>query len=108
MKKIILTSLIFAICGAAQAEITRQTYFNDDIGPKINYSTSNSVRPYQVDSNTYHVWNNDTQAYTTYTRDGDNVYSSSGSRYTQYGNTLQNNSTGDRYQKTGDIWKPIY
>ena len=31
MKKIILTSLIFAICGAAQADTAYKTYFNDDV-----------------------------------------------------------------------------
>ena len=85
-----------------------KTYLNDDVGPKINYTTGTSIRPYQIDDNTYHAWNNDTQSYKTYTRSGSNIYSSNGSRYTQYGNTIQNNSTGDRYYLNGNSVKPLY
>ena len=101
MKKIILTGLIFAICGAAQAEITRQTYFNDDIpanAGSYNYGAQKIGNEYHAsDGNIYRV-------------QGNQVYSSDGYSYTMYGNgtTLQNNSTGRTYQREGDIYKPIY
>ena len=105
MKRIILTSLILTICCTAQA-VERKVYFNDDLPPNAGSYPS---RPFKMGDNTYHMWDDKTQSYTTYTVDGDNVYSSDGYRYTIYGNgtQLQNNSTGERYQKTGDYWEPL-
>ena len=100
MKKIILTSLIFAICCAAQAK----TYFNDTVPPNAGMLQPAAERT----GNYYHLWNNDTQSYTTYERHGNTVSGSDGSSYTINGNQLQNTFTGDRYQNTGGIWEPIY
>ena len=97
MKKIILTGLIFAICGAAQAEITRQTYFNDSI------PASNTIHIDRV-GDTYY-----SSSGTTYRKQDDYIYGSNGSAYT-YGasrDTVQEMSTGRMYQRSGNLWQQV-
>lgn len=96
MQKIILTGLIFAICGAAQAEITRQTYFNDSI------PASNTIHIDRV-GDTYY-----SSSGTTYRKQDDYIYGSNGSAYT-YGarDTVQEMSTGRMYQRSGNLWQQV-
>ena len=57
---------------------------------------------------TYYSWNNETQTYRSYTRSGNDIYGSDGSHYTQFGNTIQNNATGQTYQINGSLVSPLY
>lgn len=100
MKKLILLSIIIFSCCAAYAETYLNAPLPDNAGalpPTINKMGDN-----------YHIWDDKTQSYTNYTRQGNQIYGSDGSKYTQFGNTYQDNHTGQTYQINNNLIEPLY
>ncbi len=82
-------------------------------GCGISYADYNSYNQYDINSDsqigdTYYKWNNNTQSYTGYTQQDNQIYGSDGSSYTRFGNTVQDNNTGNTYQINNNIIEPLY
>ena len=80
----------------------------------ISYADYNSYNnQYDINSgsqigNTYYKWDNNTQSYTGYTQQDNQIYGSDGSSYTRFNNTVQDNNTGNTYQINNNYVEPLY
>lgn len=106
MKKIILLLFIFNFyCAAALA---------DYVPVSSNSSPSSFSSSSLNEHNTSHYNKIGDYTYSPsgvyYSKDYSNnkIYGSDGSQYTQYGNVIQDNSTGKQYQINNNIIEPLF
>lgn len=110
MKKFVLLSLILIFSAAA----SDAAYYNDDIPANAGSFTSYNSGSYNISTgsqvgSTYYGWNNKTQSYTGYTRQGNDIYGSDGTHYTQFDNVIQNNAPqGQSFQVRNNLVQPLY
>ena len=102
MKKLFLICLIFSFCHA-----TGITYLNDSLPDNAGASVYNTNSVSKI-GDTYYKWDNKTQSYTGYRVQENKIYGSDGSSYTRFGNTIQNNSTGQTYQINNNFIQQLY
>ncbi len=104
MRKFFVLSLILLFGSTC----VHAAYFNDDIPANAGaYGSHSSGSTYNYNSgaiigNTYYA-----PSGVSYQRQGNQIYGSDGSSYTQFDGMMQNNATGQSYQINNNLIQPL-